>query len=30
MKAMRYDIAIYQRAVEIYNQQKAAMIPWLY
>jgi hypothetical protein len=27
MKAMRYDIAIYQRAVEIYNQQKAAMIP---
>jgi hypothetical protein len=25
MKAMRYDIAIYQRAVEIFQQQRAAM-----
>jgi hypothetical protein len=27
---MTYDIVICQRAVEIFNQQKAAMIPWLY
>jgi hypothetical protein len=25
MKAMRYDIAIYQKAVQIFNQQRAAM-----